>query len=1331
MTNTADCDIPSSFKSSRQVDPAKPGQLAPGDTTIKKIPVGVTTRNSPSLTYKYPLGIENTLNLHSGENAEVLTSAKSVAAIAHVSQSVHNKKLVMSHGNIVLAAKKNEALHGDRQSKNSIVDSKLKHTTAVANQPELVGNACSLNILNDANISCETMAQQDSKKLHWVASTGTYIETYLNNKAPSTGELATTNFQRVSVDCELEQDKRMCADEKWATAAKKARGDTILERAKVVKNSQDQIAKWASRKAMPELSKRKCHWEFVLEEVAWMANDFMKERLWKMSAAAQLCQWAAHCVYHSQFKSLRSEQEPKRGTFNTRKRVVKHSHSTGTSLSKESFEELNQIECLDNCDIKMAVPVDVDNSTYQEGKLFYVVPEGVLESYRNSVERDWAAVEAEHLAEAEAQACLVTDLDMPAFGHETKPLIGQSLARIGYGYDGDKPEIQDITSSLDSSGGPRSVVAKRKRKQILKATNRSSEVVPNVVSYLPDPDTFDSVASDYAPARRPVNSYVVNQANVGSIPTKRLRTAAVAARQRAPGTAGSTLNKLDVTGLENNITGAMEVQQKGLHCLLEVSVPLRNPKAESSPKNSTQGATSDDICSSHAPKKKKNAKFHSVALSSTADGALHASYSGKLSNSAYVQQYEVNRNVEQKAQIKRKSDQLQQTTSNVSSSDLGFGPTTETPEILSSQGVAEQHLLKKVKLLKQLPEEHHDSICTPNQVQATQASPLVANLTSSHKVLRQNSSRDRAKKNKLGKGYILQPPISQPGLGIPWSTIEDQAILALVHDLGPNWELVSDVLSSSSQVKGIFRKPVDCEARHKALLECLLTDEIDSSEDINSHAQSSSFLRNSKGSIRVLLQRLQGPMEEDTLKVHFACIVHIVQQDHHRRNQIKNDSQKLQEILPAHISHVSAMSQLGPSSLTDGALTPLDLCDRPSLNAEVPTNAFMAYPPHMSGMGFTGVVSSGSRLRPSSASLPLLSSLHGGPTLSPSTATMNAARDAQWMAASMRALSAEEQRLRYTRLVTGRGLPQDPSCGNVPLMNLSHSSDCSIPILPMTNNGSLIGGLSRSLSFPRPGIQTMLVSGVSGIVPGGINGMLPSAGIAVASTSTLATGSVAGQLNLMRRPRDALQTIRAGQGTEDQRLMLIQELQHHASQGNTHAAAALSSLPNTMVSSPSHAFVLQQQQSLHQLQPQQPNQAYLQLAKERRLQQEQEQQQQYHKRLLQQHHQQQQQLQHNSSVQPQSHSLAQHQPITTHQQKLHSQHVNPTMPALTPEEQSAVPLSPPTLQTSRPQQSLTTTQHQSLGPSVEDSSHQVLNQKQLQSHQQLQSQLPSRGVKGP
>lgn len=35
-------------------------------------------------------------------------------------------------------------------------------------------------------------------------------------------------------------------------------------------------AVWEKRKPEPELVRRKSHWDFVLEEMAWMANDFMQ-----------------------------------------------------------------------------------------------------------------------------------------------------------------------------------------------------------------------------------------------------------------------------------------------------------------------------------------------------------------------------------------------------------------------------------------------------------------------------------------------------------------------------------------------------------------------------------------------------------------------------------------------------------------------------------------------------------------------------------------------------------------------------------------------------------------------------------------------------------------------------------------------------------------------------------------------------------------------------------------------------------------------------------------------------------------------------------------------
>jgi hypothetical protein len=67
------------------------------------------------------------------------------------------------------------------------------------------------------------------------------------------------------------------------------------------------------------------------------------------------------------------------------------------------------------------------------------------------------------------------------------------------------------------------------------------------------------------------------------------------------------------------------------------------------------------------------------------------------------------------------------------------------------------------------------------------------------KPIRHNSNRDRSnRKIKSSKGSPLNAPT---GNGIPWSSVEDQAILVLVHDLGPNWELVSDVLSYNSQLK--------------------------------------------------------------------------------------------------------------------------------------------------------------------------------------------------------------------------------------------------------------------------------------------------------------------------------------------------------------------------------------------------------------------------------------------------------------------------------------------------------------------------------------------------
>jgi hypothetical protein len=45
---------------------------------------------------------------------------------------------------------------------------------------------------------------------------------------------------------------------------------------------------------------------------------------------------------------------------------------------------------------------------------------------------------------------------------------------------------------------------------------------------------------------------------------------------------------------------------------------------------------------------------------------------------------------------------------------------------------------------------------------------------------------------------------SHSGPGSPWSSFEDQALVVLVHDMGQNWELVSDALNSIVQLKVIY-----------------------------------------------------------------------------------------------------------------------------------------------------------------------------------------------------------------------------------------------------------------------------------------------------------------------------------------------------------------------------------------------------------------------------------------------------------------------------------------------------------------------------------------------
>ncbi|CAK9860874.1 unnamed protein product [Sphagnum jensenii] len=495
--------------------------------------------------------------------------------------------------------------------------------------------------------------------------------------------------------------------------------------------------------------------------------------------------------------------------------------------------------------------------------------------------------------------------------------------------------------------------------------------------------------------------------------------------------------------------------------------------------------------------------------------------------------------------------------------------------------------LRKSKVAKQSSDGNTEGI--PGPIRPASQTGQQSVILDGNKLIRQNSNRDRNnRKSKGSKGLLLS---ASTGISIPWSSVEDQAILVLVHDLSPNWELVSDVLSCNSQLKGIYRKPHQCRERHKFLFERLGTDIQENSHDLSplqpSNAQPAGIPKGNNA--RVLLQQIHGAVEEDTLKVHLEQIVLTWEK---LCPQKATDAQEQKFPATPHPSHGIAISQF----CTGGPPNPLDLCDRVIANGEIPPHSLtmQAHSPHGNGPALPsgGLHRGASMWPPSSAMPPGLPGSNGiplGPLMGLSSAAINAAaaRDAQHFTAILLSLeetnrlqmattgplSAYNRRLQQQAVSATTGLPV--------LGGLPNPSDLSL--LPTSTAAGMLGGLNRSMSLPRSGLPGMGSAPVSSTGAAGLCTMLPPGGVNMVSSGSLPSGSVSGQF-LTCRMRDALQQLQMGACSEEQQMQLLQQLQNEASQGDTQAAAALISLKSdmAMVSSPPQSFSGQHQQQQHQ-----------------------------------------------------------------------------------------------------------------------------------------------------
>ncbi|GFZ13465.1 helicase/SANT-associated, DNA binding protein [Actinidia rufa] len=403
-----------------------------------------------------------------------------------------------------------------------------------------------------------------------------------------------------------------------------------------------------------------------------------------------------------------------------------------------------------------------------------------------------------------------------------------------------------------------------------------------------------------------------------------------------------------------------------------------------------------------------------------------------------------------------------------------------------SSGLFSQHVMKKPKMMKQSLDCSIDNLIPITGAIPSPVASQMSNMSNPNKLTKILGGRERGRKSKSLK-----------------------ALVVLVHDMGPNWELISDAVNSTLQFKCIFHKPKDCKERHKILMDGTVGDGADSAEDSGSSQPYPSTL---PGIPKALF---------------FIFLL---------------DAKPIQP----HNSHALALSQVFPNNLNEGPpLTPLDLCDTTASNPEVRSLGYQGSQAGGFAISNQGTVAS---VLPASASA-VNSSIQGSSNValgnnfsSPSSLLNASVRDGRYGVPRSASLSIDEQQRmqQSNRMLSSRSIQQSaPSVSGAP-----PGIDHGVRILPGGNGVGIMSGLNRTMPMARPGPQ--------GIAQPSMNSgsMISSSMAVMPSPVNVPSGVGSGQGNSVLRPRDALNMMRPGQNPEHQRQMMVPELQVQAGQGS-------------------------------------------------------------------------------------------------------------------------------------------------------------------------------------
>ncbi|XP_047316069.1 chromatin modification-related protein EAF1 B-like isoform X2 [Impatiens glandulifera] len=851
----------------------------------------------------------------------------------------------------------------------------------------------------------------------------------------------------------------------------KAHEDAILEEALTIEAKQKRIAE-LSVITLPTENFQKSHWNFVLEEMAWLANDFSQERLWKLTAAAQLGRqitFASHLRSKENFDHCKQKKvayslakaimdfwqlaEEKLNHFQPSSPGKKNSllavHGYAARFLKynKCATAVSQEETTVNPDwtYDLLVMKLLPEDRSQGENLFYKVPFGAMEAYRRSIES--YIIRCQKIGNVQEEV-------------DTSSMHDAATANI---YDEDEGETNTyfLPGGFGSNKSSR-FPQKKKKNSIRFYTGRSYDRgsdMPNMENKFRNQQTVQM-------GKKPAGNL-----SVGPIPPKRMRTAS-RPRVLGPINTGSSGGVLGITktdsssGDTNSFQDDQSTYRSG-YLPNSFEVESTGDFEKQPPFDSTEVSK---------PRKKKKAKYMMDHSKRRLDG----------------HQFDSN----------------------------------------GSSGFPGQHIRKKQKMLKSLDNPMDNHVQTGSSIPSPAASQM-SNMHNPNKIIRILNGRDRIKKFKAFK-----IPAGQSGSGSPWSLFEDQALVVLVHDLGPNWEVVSDAINNTLQFKCIFRRPKECKERHSVLMDRTAVDGADSAEDSGSSQPYPSTLPGiPKGSARQLFQRLQEPVEEDMLKSHFEKIIMISQKLSHRSQNDCIDGKRMQP----HPSHILAL-QLVPNYVDGGPpATPLDLCDTP---ASSPDGLSLGYQGSLaSGLAITHPGSMASVLPTSGANSSIQGSsgvVHANNFSSSSVPGNTSMRDGRYVVPRSAALPIDEQkRMQQYNQVPGRNV----QTLGLPVPSAPQGTDRSVRMLPSGNGMGVMCGKNRNMPMTRPGLQGFPSPSIlnSGSAPSSNMTSMPHP-----TNMHHGVGSGQGMLS----PRDNMHMMRPGQNPDHQRQIVTPELHMQISQGN-------------------------------------------------------------------------------------------------------------------------------------------------------------------------------------